>query len=146
MVSILQLFILIIRGVAFSVLILEAWCQKAGSRGGGGGGGNEVRVEAARRPRSFSAGFSCRAFPEGPLRGLAGLHHLSGSVQKPQALRPQVHLVNEHLVVGQGVLQQSDPVKDQRAQELIPGGRECVSSKVCPPPPLLLPSPFPSED
>lgn len=67
MVSILQLFILIICGVAFSVLILEAWCQKAGSRGVAAG--NEVRVEAVRRPRSFSAGFSCRAFPEALSKG-----------------------------------------------------------------------------
>lgn len=45
----------------------------------GVGARKQGQVEAVRRPRSFSSGFSYRAFPAGPLRGLAGLHHLSGS-------------------------------------------------------------------
>lgn len=134
MVSILQLFILIIPGVAFSVLILSAWCQEPGSPGWGTG---TRPGEAAGRPGSFGAGFSCRAF-----RRLPGLHHLARSVQKLQALWPRVYWVNEHLVVRRILAVNRFTFEDPRAPELIPGRGACVSGKARPPLPLLLTSPF----
>lgn len=97
MVSILQLVILIIPGVAFRVLILFAWCPRQGQRGGDGkegwGRGSEeaefcqrraLLLSLARRPRGEGAGHPC----------------LSSPTQKLQALLPQVHLVNEYLPRG----------------------------------------------
>lgn len=101
MVSILQLVILIIPGVAFRVWILFAWCPRQGRRRGGPG--KKVGVGAAKRANSFSVGLSCKALPGGPCGRLDGCHCLLSPAQKLQALLPQVYLVSEHLVV-KGIL------------------------------------------
>lgn len=71
---------------------------KARSGGEGRGGGSEGAA-------SLSTGLSwvfLQSLPRGPVQGWH-LHHQASSVQKPQARRPQVYLVNE-LLVGKGIL------------------------------------------
>lgn len=97
MVSILQLVILIIPGVAFRVLILFAWCPRQGQRGGDGeegwGGASEEAGFLQRRALLLS-------LARRPCARLAGLPCLSSPTQELWAPVPQVHLVNEYLPSG----------------------------------------------
>lgn len=122
MVSILQLFILIIPGVAFRVLILLVCCQKAGSWGWWPG--KQGQGWSSEEAEVLQHWVFLQSFSRSPSRK-AGRppRHLPGSVQKLQALRPQVYLVSEHLVVKRILVGKRSLI----GFALIPGGKGSVS-------------------